>query len=46
MPGPRPILCTSPDAFLQVALDTVSRRTDLLNWLKRAAPHFLAAFAA
>ena len=46
MPGPRPILCTFPDDLLQVALDTVSRRNDLLNWLKRALPHFSAAFAA
>ena len=27
MPGPKPALCTFPDDFLQVALDTVSRRT-------------------
>ena len=27
MPGPSPVSCTFPDGFVQVALDTVRRRT-------------------
>ena len=27
MPGPSPVPCTFPDDFVQVALDTVRRRT-------------------
>jgi Homeodomain-like domain len=35
MPGPRPALCTFPDDFLQVALDTVSRRTVAIQTVQR-----------
>ena len=35
MPGPRPALCTFPDDFLQVALDTVSRRTVAIPTVQR-----------
>ena len=35
MPGPRPVLCTFPDDFLQVALDTVSRRTVAIQTVQR-----------
>jgi len=35
MPGPKPALCTFPDDFLQVALDTVSRRTVAIQTVQR-----------
>jgi hypothetical protein len=35
MPGPRPALCTFPEVFLQVALDTVSRRTVAVQTVQR-----------
>ena len=35
MPGPRPALCTFPEDFLQEALDTVSRRTVVVQTVQR-----------
>ena len=35
MPGPSPALCTFPDDFVQVALDTVRRRTVAVQVVQR-----------
>ena len=35
MPGPRPVPCTFPDQFVQVALDTVRRRTAQVQVVQR-----------
>jgi len=35
MPGPRPAPCTFPDDFVQVALDTVRRRTVAVQVVQR-----------
>src|SRR5947209_7224006 len=35
MPGPKPVFCTFPDAFLQVARDTVRRRTAAVQTVQR-----------
>jgi len=35
MPGPRPSLCTFPDAFVQEARDAVRRRTLALQTVQR-----------
>jgi hypothetical protein len=35
MPGPSPVLCTFPADFVQVALDTVSRRTVAVQTVQR-----------
>ncbi len=35
MPGPRPVLCTFPEDFLQEAIDTVGRRTVAVQTVQR-----------
>ena len=35
MPGPSPVSCTFPDEFVQVALDTVRRRSVLVQDVQR-----------